>query len=255
MKWIAGILTFSWMALLFSCAAPLKRSAPPVLTTQIHQWPERYQANYQQIHTFEGTARLTVESPQVNGHVNIRVIWIDPDTLFVQAEGAFGVNVGKIFIGKRRFLIYNEYDNQYIAGELTNAYIARFLNTDFSLKDLQAALLGKPLAPVSGARLVDAKRGVFALKAGSVKHRYKVDPETGLLEKWEMLRDGRVIVRMEFQRYRKQNGIYFPGLIRLTQPERQERITVFYKTLMFNRPINPARYRITIDPRARQLNL
>ncbi len=247
--------TIALLALIAGCAAPLKRQTIAPFVREPARWPEAYQNNFRRIHTFEGTARLTIESPRVNGHVNIRVIWVAPDTLFVQAEGALGINVGKIFIGKQRFIIYNEYDNQYIAGELSNRYLARFLDTDFSLHDLQSALLGKPPIPLSGLQPADTSRGIFTRQEGEVKYRLVVDPQTGLLEKWEMIRRGRVVARMAFQRYRNQDGIYLPRLIRFTRPEYQERITVFYKTIQINRPIPPKHYTITIKAKAKQLNL
>lgn len=226
----------------------------PFVTT-VDEWPVAYKTNFEQIQSLAGKARLTIESPDFSGNVSISSYWVNPNVLFLQAEGPFGLDVGKIYIGSNRFLIYNQYTNHFSSGSVADPYLNRFLQTDFTLSEIKFSVLGHALQPEVPIRLVDAQHGVFEARDGGLSYRYVVNPRSGLLETCEVSRNSRVFLRQQFKNYRVVGGIYVPGIVQMTMPAQKQRISIFYNELELNQPIDPKVYTIEVASKVEQLNL
>jgi len=246
---LAGLLLLS-----LGCAGPLRKGVRQPFVRDISLWPEAYTQNYSKIRSFVGKARFTIESPEYSGHVGVKTYFAAPDTLFIHAEGPLGVDVGKIFIGPHRFIVYNPYNNNFVSGSLTDPYINNFLQTDIRLNELKTAAMGLLPLPSQGLRLSDPENGVFSYRREKELYRYTVNPVTGLLDKFEIVKQGKVVVLQEFKNYQKIGGLFMPALIRLTLPQKTERLSIFYQKLEVNVPIDSQTYSLLIGPKVKQLN-
>ncbi|MGH1365483.1 MAG: DUF4292 domain-containing protein [Calditrichia bacterium] len=220
-------------------------------------WPEEYQSNFEQIRTFSGSARLSIESEQFNGNVSLKTNWVRPDRLYLQAEGPLGLDVGKIFIGENRFMVYNQYNNHFTSGSIRDPYLNRFMQTNITLSELRHTVLGYVLEPDSPKQLTNRTHGIFTARSieDDIDYRYVVNPESGLLETCELSRESRVFLRQDFKNYRNIDGIYLPMIIQITLPDQKERISIFYKSVELNRPLDLAKHTIEISSKVQQLNL
>lgn len=248
-------VALSLVLFLFGCSGGIKTRITKPVVTDIADWPQQFEANFSKISTLEGDARLTIETMEFSGHISLKTYWISPDTFFVQAEGPLGLDVGKMFIGESRFIIYNQFENQYLSGSIDDKFLAKFLQTDIYLKDLRQATLGRPLIHAASLTLADANHGIFRQRIGSVDYRYVVNPVTGLLERWEKLQNDRIQVLQEFKNYHQIDQVYLPYLVQITLPREQQRISIFYKEIILNNPIDSKIYTIEIGPKVKQLNL
>jgi len=241
--------------LIIGCAGGIKYKKVQPFITDLGDWPLKYQSNSGQIHTFKASARFTIESASYSGHFSLKTYWIQPDTLFLQAEGPLGLDVGKIFVGELRFILYNQYNNNFVSGNIDNPFFSKFLQTSFSLKELKQSILGRPPFPSSNIRLVDPTKGIFSVILGMNEYKYYVNPATGLLEKWENIENGQVLVREQFKNYKEIDDIFIPGFIQIYLPQQNERVSIFYKDIELNHPIENKIYTIEIGPKVKQLNL
>jgi outer membrane lipoprotein-sorting protein len=251
-------LFFFWLcSLIFflGCAGGKKTNITKPVLTDISNWPIQFEENHDKINSLEGSARLTIESEEFSGHISLKTYWVKPDTFFIQAEGPLGLDIGKMFIGKSRFIIYNQFENQFITGSVNDPYLGKFLQTDIYLKDLKQAILGRPLNFSPSLRLTDRNSGIFRKRIGDKDYRYIVNPATGLLERLEILKDSQLQIIEEFKNYRSINDIYTPFLVQITLPTEKQRISIFYNEIIFNKPIDSKIYTIDISPKVRQLNL
>ncbi len=251
--------------LIASCAGGFKSSgvgtavtnvAP--FTTSLDEWPAKYRRNFRNILTFQGNARLTLESPHGGGNVSTKTVWGSPDKLFMKAEGPLGLDVGKIFIGEKRFVWYNQYENHFTAGSLDDPYLNRFLQTNITFSDLKYTVLGYAGQAEDSLVLIDRTNGVFTTvhdNEDAIHYRFIVNPESGLLEAVEALRQSRVFMRQDFKNYRVINNIYLPTLVRITMLDQRERVSIFYKNIALNQPLDPGEYAIEISSKVEQLNL
>lgn len=239
-----------------SCGGSKQMVQVDPFLTNLGDWPFAYQQNYQQVNTFKGKARMTIESEQFSGNVSVNTTWSNPEVLFLQADGPLGINVGKIFIGQNRFLIYNQYSNYFSSGSVEDDYLNRFLVTNFTLNDVKVSALGKAIIPEGvSPELIDARNGIFQARDDAFQYRYIVNPRSGLLESCEVRRLSSVFIKQDFQNYRVVNGVYMPSLIRITMPEQKERLTIFYNEMEINIPVDPTTYAIEVNSQVKQLNL
>lgn len=252
MKQAAGAILVLSFLLLVGCASTSIRKSPELHLTAITEWPVLYHRNYSALETMRSKARLTVETPSMANHFTVRFIYASPDTLFMEAEGPLGVNIGKIFIGRQRFIVYNQYDNQFFSGGLDEDYYNTFLETDIRFKQIKNAAIGYVNLP-QNLQLVDKKHGIFAARVGGAKWRFEVDVNTGILRSWEISRDGRTEFVQEFKNYRVIDGLLIPGFVRIILPQKKQLMSIFHKDIKLNRPVNPEEYRIEINPKVKQL--
>jgi len=62
-------------------------------------------------------------------------------------------------------------------------------------------------------------------------------------------------LRQDFKNYRNIDGIYLPMIIQITLPDQKERISIFYKSVELNKPLDLAKHTIEISSKVQQLNL
>jgi hypothetical protein len=218
----------------------------------LENWQTYYIKSIQQIHTIQSEARISIESSQLATNITISLIYAAPDTLFLKAEGPFGLDLGKIFIGKDRFILYNQFNNQFFTGSLDDEYYNTFLETDFSFAELKYGLIGR--APLPGeAVLVDAERGVFERIRDDEIWRYMVDKKTGNLAAFEIEAGPDIIFRQEYFNYADINGVKFPRFIKIILPQKKEMVAIYHKNIKINERLEKQRYSIDIGPKIKQI--
>jgi len=252
MKKTIGITLTLTLSILLSCASTGLRKPVSLEINSLEEWPEAYRHNFGDLHTLQSKARLTIQTPEMSMHMTTQLIYAAPDTLFLQAEGPLGMDVGKIFIGKDRFLIFNQYQNHFFSGSLQDEYYNTFLQTNLTFKQIKYALIGYVPLP-TGLKLVDRKHGIFSALVNGEKWRLKVDPQRGVLQSSEIFKNGKITLKQEFENYRFVKGILIPGRVRITLPEQKERLSIFHKNIRINEQINPHLYQIEIGPKVKQL--
>lgn len=252
MKSSNRILTGFLLFVLFGCSSTKLRRPVSLPLPSLSSWPTVYRQNFNEVKTLKSDAHLTVETPEFSASFTAGFLYAAPDTLHLKAEGPFGIDLGEFFIGKNRFLLYNQFNNQFICGSLEDDYYNTFLQTNLTLKQVKNALIGYiPLPP--DLKLVDQRHGVFSARVGEEKWRFVVNPKTGTLQQWEIAKNNQVILKQKFGKYRKMGNIVFPALVRIINPQKKERISVFHKNIRLNQSVNPDSYRIKINGKVKQL--
>ncbi len=235
-----------------SCSPSSLRKSPSLKIPTLSDWPILYQENFKTIKSMKSKAMITLESPNFAASFTADMIYTAPDTLFMQAEGPLGIDLGKIFIGKNRFIIYNQFNNQFLSGSLDNEYYNTFLETHLTLRQIKTAFIGKTPIPTD-LNLVDANHGIFATLNQNDKWRYTVNIESGLLEKWEIIKNNQLIFTQEYKSYNVIDGVVIPRLIRVILPQKQEMIAIYHKNIQINQHIDKSSYAIEIRPKTKQL--
>jgi hypothetical protein len=245
---------FSALFLIFilGCSASLVRKTPNFHLPSLNDWPVYFKNNYQSIKTIKSQARITIESPDMGMNFTVQMIFTAPDTLYIKAEGPFGIDLGKIFIGKDRFIIHNQFNNQFLAGALDDEYYNTFLETNMTFREIKNAFIGNTYIP-EYLPLVDEKHGVFAAKSDNKKWRYVVDINTGLLKTWEVYLDNQIILKQEYLKYFTEKGIIIPRLVRLILPQKKEMFAIYHKNIQINDNLDKNSYFIEIGPKTKQL--
>ena len=252
MKFRLSVVSLAIILTLSACSPRAIYKPVHVKFDSITNWPAYYEAVYQALRTIESKARISIESTDLATNITVDLLYAAPDTLFLQAEGPFGLDLGKIFIGKDRFILYNQFNNQFITGSLHDEYYNTFLQTDFSFSDLKNAFIG--MAPLPGnATLVDSEKGVFVTSRENQRWLYTVDRTSGNLTLFEIEEQGQVIFRQEFLNYSNIEGLIFPRFTKVLLPQKKEMVAIYHKNIKINQKVDKARYSIEISPKTKQL--
>jgi hypothetical protein len=218
----------------------------------LESWQSYYMKTVQQVRTIQSEARISIESSQLATNITIGLIYTAPDTLFLKAEGPFGLDLGKIFIGKDRFILHNQFNNQFFTGSLDDEYYNTFLETDFSFEELKYGLIGRAPQPEK-AVLVNPEQGIFERIVDGRKYRYTVDIKNGNLKSFEIEERGLIIFQQEYLNYTKVSGVQFPRFIKILLPQKKEMVAIYHKNIKINERVEKHRYSIEISPKTKQI--
>jgi hypothetical protein len=234
------------------CAShPVQRTSEVKFTT-LAQWPLYYQRNHLGLQSLKSEVWLSLESPSLATTITVALVFTAPDTLFMQAEGFLGMDLGKIFIGKDRFILYNQFNNQFLAGSLDDQHYNTFLETTVTLRQLKNAFIGFTPLP-ENLSLMDEEQGLFISQSDQQASRYKVNGQDGNLEWMEFYQDGKMVLKQEFKSYSSYKGLFFPRITRIILPQRKEMVAILHKNIKINEAIDTNSYFIEIGPKTKQL--
>ncbi|OGB67432.1 MAG: hypothetical protein A2Y94_10420 [Caldithrix sp. RBG_13_44_9] len=249
--WIYGFFLFC-LPIFWDCAShPIQRTSEVKFTT-LAQWPSFYRQIHLRLQSLKSEARISLESPSLATTITVALVFTAPDTLFMQAEGFLGMDLGKIFIGKDRFILYNQFNNQFLAGSVDDPLYSTFLETSLTLRQLKNAFIGFAPLP-EDIILIDEEQGLFRSQVDQQESRYKVNKQDGTLEWMEYYQDGKMILKQEFKNYSSYKGLFFPRLTRIILPQRKEMVAILHKNIKINEAIDSNSYFIEIGPKTRQL--
>ncbi|GAB4338335.1 MAG: hypothetical protein Kow0037_22230 [Calditrichia bacterium] len=247
------LIAFFWFSLLWwNCAGSRGPLSGAPSEQGLENWPVRYKAEFHTIKTWKSKANLSIETPEFASTFTAGFVYAAPDSLLLKAEGPFGIDLGEIFIGKTRFILHNQFHNQFLCGDLREEYYNTFLQTRFTLQQLKNALLGYIPVP-DDIKLTDPRHGIFLARVENTQWRFEVDPKSGRLKKFEIREEGMPVLQQTFERYRKINGHTVATLTRLTIPGARQQISVHHRNIRLDEPLNPEEYRIVIGTKATQL--
>ncbi len=252
MKFLCHGLILILIFVLLGCNPSSIRKYPQTPYSSLSDWPDFYRRNHQRLRTLQSEARISLETPSFAANFTMSLIFASPDTLFLQAEGPLGLDLGKIFIAKERFIIFNQFQNQFLSGSLEDDFYSTFLETSLSLHQVKTGLLGY-VSLSSGIKLSDFQQGIFSDSSETGKYVYHVDAATGKLLKLEIFRAGQAVFTQEFKNYTLIEGILIPRLTRMILPQKKEMIAIYHKNIKINEQIDRSRYFIEISPKTKQL--
>ncbi|MBN2366348.1 MAG: DUF4292 domain-containing protein, partial [Calditrichaeota bacterium] len=214
------------LIMVLGCSSTALRQKPSFVEASLEQWPEYYSKNRDNILTMKSEAVITLESPAIAGNFTAEMLYGAPDTLFLKAEGPLGIDLGKTFIGRKRFILYNQFNNTFFSGSLNDKYYSTFLETDVALNDIKETIIGYPPLP-GNIRLIDEKHGIFMTGTDVGKKRYVVNTKNWQLESIEIFKNDRMVIKQEFERYTSEQGIPIPRLIRIILPHKKEMVAIY----------------------------
>ncbi len=237
---------------ILNCTPVTIKKTSQIKFDSLQNWPVLYHENYRKLRTLKSEARISLESAQFATNFNVNLIYSAPDTLFVQAEGPFGLDIGKIFIGRERFILYNQFNNQFISGSLDDEYYNTFLETELTFREIRNGFIGYTQLP-ENLILAEEKHGIFIAAVDGNKWRFTVNVKTGTLKTFEIIENNQVVFKQELLSYTESEGIVFPRFIRMILPQKKEMVAIYHKNIKINQPVDKRSYSIEVGPKTKQL--
>lgn len=241
-----------------NCAALRPKVEADLSKFSPRQIISRIRANQNKIRTLTGRGRIIVEGPQARFAGQARFYIKNPDSLFIVAKAALGVEVGFFFADRTQFSSYSPIENVYYSGPVSEMNKLVLFQLEIGYEDVVRTVLGTAVFPLTEKTktLVAENRYVFRQPWQGMDLIYEVDPARFVVTR-VFLRNaaGKVVARQTFSRFKKQGGAWIPQHIRLLRPRTREQLTIFYEHISINKPIAPENFQYKVPENARRVHL
>ncbi|WP_456409187.1 DUF4292 domain-containing protein [Caldithrix abyssi] len=250
---ILMILTF--LIVLQGCTSkrPLLTKQYPDLTYR--QLLELHDQWINSIRTLSAKGRITIDSPSYSGKFEADIYASGRDSLLISVKGLFGANVGKVFIGKERFIFYNQYENQFITGQKSDFENMNFLQFPLSLNELQQVFLARDEFNILKKEKFEKKPDGYFLSAKNGRFHYHIwfDANTLLIKRIEYYNDQKLLFFKEYRQFSKKNGVLFPRVINFVRPDEKQGVSIIFSQIEINKPLDGQVFQIKVSESAKQL--
>jgi len=247
---------FLLVLVLLGCSAS-KKSVRKNLELSYRDLMQQNVSWQEAIHSLQGKARIVLDSPQYSGNFDAEILIKGADSLLLSVNGPFGMDVGKVFIGRNRFVFYNQVNNQFYAGDKSIFEDRNFLQFPLKIKELRDIFSARDRFDVLKRDLYEIRDDQYYIEASNGKMNYKMwfSPYYLHISRIEYYDEERLLFYKEYSQFKELNGIYFPMAIDFVRPRERQAVSIFYRDLKLNQPIEDALFEIKISDSARQIDL
>ncbi len=243
------------LLLLLSCANPKF-----ILDTEqvsFRQLLEYVENDQQQVKSLQAVSRITIDSKEFSGHFYANILYQQSDSLLITVNGIFGLDAGNLFIGKDRFIFYNQITNKFYNGSVQDFKSKRFMQFPLTISELSNILLGKENFTIMKIIDYSVQQNSFLIKAqnGDLNYDIWIDNHTGHIVKLHAYKFDQLLFTREYGDFIKQNDIYFPRKIIMTQAEERQSVAIYYTELKINKEINRDKFNIKVSDTAQQIDI
>jgi hypothetical protein len=210
----------------------------------------------QQVKSLQAVSRITIDSKEFSGHFYANILYQQSDSLLITVNGIFGFDAGNLFIGKDRFIFYNQISNKFYNGSVQDFKFKRFMQFPLTISELSNIFLGKENFTIMKIIDYSAQQNSFLIKAqnGDFNYDIWIDNHTGHISRLNAYKIDQLLFTREYGDFIKQNGIYFPRKIIMSQIEERQSLAIYYTELNINKEINRHKFDIKISDNAQQID-
>ena len=218
---------------------------------------EHIESEQQKVKSLQAVSRITIDSKEFSGNFYAHILYQQSDSLLITVTGLFGLEAGNLFIGKDRFIFYNQMSNKFYNGSVQDFKSRRFMQFPLTIPELSNIFLGKETFTIMKIVDYSLQQNLFFIAAQNGDSNYKIwiDPNTGHIVKLHAYKYDQLIYTREYGDFIKVDGIYFPRKIIMSQPEENQAVAVYYTELKLNKEINRGKFEIKISDTAEQIDL
>jgi hypothetical protein len=205
-------------------------------------------ANHDLVRSLSGSGTISVETSEVAQSGSFELQLHKPDSVLVDVEGPFGINVGSVLLTRDSFLFYNSLQNQVVSGPVNANNLRRIFKMELTFDELMTLFTGGSFFREDErdpeSTMEEENQFVLIYRAGENRRRYFVDPVSMLITRIQHLdNSGKMFLEERFERFRTVGGVSLPRYIRLTQHTARRAVSVSFSTL----DVNPGRAPLVLD--------
>lgn len=243
------------LLVLASCAPRTEGVALNTDLTPVGLLTSRIRETDARLRTLSGHGSVSFETPSQDGSAGFDLTMKKPDSLLVQLEGPFGIDVGTFFLSRKRYVMYNSLENAVSTGSPESGSLRSVLPIDLTYDQMFSVFTGTFPLPDSVPPLSYSIAGdQFLLRypRGDGNCSYWIDPDALLVRRFE-IRDagGSIMLESETSGMIVQDGTRIPRRVSITMPHEERRVAIAYSSAS----INPDRvsFAFTVPPNARSM--
>ena len=235
---LAPVLVVALLMIVHGCAPSpaVKLSASSVSPRTVRQIVN---ANHERVQSLGGTGTISVETPDIAQSGSFELQLRKPDSVLVNVEGPFGINVGSVLLTRNNFLFYNSLENQLVSGPVNAANLRRIFKMELTFDELLTLFTGGSFFREDDgdpeAITTEDEQYVITYRSESGRRRYFVDPVSMLIARIQHLDGkGKLFLEERFEKFRMVGEVSLPRYIRLTQQTARRAVSVSFSKLAVN---------------------
>ena len=158
----------------------------------------------------------------------------------MKTEAILGIDVGALFLDARYFAAYAPRENKLYYGEAAEFNLKDFMQIEIETAELTKIFAGLAQVAIDSTTTMTRKDGKLVFHSSNMAGASTVwiDPGKMVVTKSELVdTQGRVILKREFQRFKRKGGVFLPRTVKITRPLAKERLTVVYTSQKVNKKI------------------
>ncbi len=227
---------------LFRSSASLRPIPSDVLVQRLHRHAGKLQ-------TFIGEGRVTVVTTEGGFRGGLGITSQLPDSLFMKVEGPLGVDVMLGQIGGGRFTFYYPRDQLAYTGSIQAMHENSLLPLDLGVAEMARGALGlflqQDLTSSGSVTLSDdVKQYILTMDDGQILW---VDPDGPVVTRWERRDEAEELLwTWEGSRHVTHRGIRLPRMVRVTQYQPTQQVTLFFEKIRVNRSLKQGWSNVTL---------
>jgi hypothetical protein len=213
-------------------------------------------AEQDKIKTLQGSCRISVDSEEFSGSFFASVNYIANDSLYISVSGPFGIQGGTLFVGKDRFIFFNQMSNKFYNGAIADFEEKNFFQFPLKLKELINVFAAREQLPSMRIIAYKTDQDLYFIKSDKQPDQWEIwiDPDVAHITHIEVHKQNGDSFKREYSNFFKDDNIYFPRKIDMIRPEQKQAVSIFYTQLTFNEPIEPSAFLVKISDSAEQMN-
>jgi len=179
-----------------------------------------------------------------------------PDSIYVKTEAILGIDIGVMFLSEKYFAVYAPRENTLYYGEAESLDLRDFLQIEIEREQLVEIFTGLTQLQSDSTTTLSEENGKFLLTGRLAEGLMKIwiDPGKNVVVQSEVTDgSGVVILKKEFQRFKRKDGIYLPQIIKITRPIARERLTLLYTRQKVNKEIEPGKFKLRTSKNAKKV--
>jgi len=215
------------------------------------------QIEEKKLNTLKASCRISVDSEEFSGNFFANIYYINEDSLLLSVSGPFGVQAGTLFIGKERFIFYNQMTNKFYNGSVTDFENKNLFQFPLKMRELINIFAAKENLPSMKIEEYKIDDGLYFIKTSTSNNNYKIwiDNSTGRIVKLSQHRDDQTMLVREYGDFVSSGKFHFPRKIKMVRPNEKQAVSVFYTHLSINEEIDRENFIINISENAEQMLL
>ena len=246
-------LLFTFILLGTSCTSP--KIALDTQKVTINELLDFIDAEQNKIITLQASCRISVDSEEFSGNFFATVYYTQNDSLLISVSGPFGIQAGTLFIGKERFIFYNQMTNKFFNGSIKDFEDKNFFQFPLKMTELVHIFAAKESLPSMKIKDYRIDDGLYFINATNSIYTYKIwiDNSTGRIVKLSQHIDDKTLLVREYGDFTTIGNSHFPRKIKMVRPDEKQAVSVFYTHLSINEDIERNNFIINISDNAEQM--
>ncbi len=194
---------------------------------------------YKAVDNIISSGEIKMKTPKMDEEGSIEIHAKKKDDLWFLIEGPMGVDVAQAHFNRKRFVFFDDLNDELITGSSTILNIGTLTRIRCTFDDLMNSFTGTVRIPKSKKDSLwledETSQYVVALKRGSITRKYWVDKLNYTVMKYVYYsKKGKILIQFEFSNFTTHGDATYAKRIEVRRPSKREYFRLQFESVSLN---------------------